>query len=665
DNQARNNPPDIGADEFTTPADDAHLLNTLLTFPICPGNNAVTARFRNVGTATLTSLMFGWEVNNVLQTPFAFNGSINSGDSSSFITIGNYNFLPDHVFNLKIWCYLPNGNTDPSPQYDTITITGGQTKMTGTYAIGGLSQNYSSFSDAVAALNTRGVCSPVTFNVWDGYYVEKVYLTHIAGSSPVNRITFQSANQDSSLVHLQIAASTSGYQNYVIQFDGADYITFRKISIHRIDYPLSDYGLVVSMINSAVGNILENNRIEGETYASPSYPNAGEAIISSGNLVSLRNDSNIIQNNLIVNGTSGLIIGRATSSTIPPETGWIVRNNQFVGQSESAIQAVNQNNILIQDNTINTIRDTVSSSTFFGIYLYECYNHVNVSYNRINHKTGLGIAVINCHDTIINPALVSNNMISNKQTGLFVSGSTNYRFVHNNLNMYGPVATSDDFYQVSSSGITLWNNILQQSNGGKIFFITPSTSLMSNHNDFYTTGAFSNSYPSLNQWQATMHDTNSVFIQPGFISTTDLHIPFNDSLNNLGDSIGIADDFDHVHRYQAHPDMGADEFDSAGVYDIGVAHFINPDGVNCHGMPRVLVSVKNYDPVLTDTVKTFTVYLKINSSMVDTVSWNGILIPGDSVQVVATPFFLFQYAQNYTLSAWTSLPNNSLDSHPQ
>lgn len=61
----------------------------------------------------------------------------------------------------------------------------------GVYTIGGSNADFPTFLDAVTQLNLRGVCGPVTFNVRQGQYGDRIQINALAGSSVTNFVTFR------------------------------------------------------------------------------------------------------------------------------------------------------------------------------------------------------------------------------------------------------------------------------------------------------------------------------------------------------------------------------------------------------------------------------------------------------------------------------------------
>jgi len=95
--------------------------------------------------------------------------------------------------------------------------------LSGTYTIGGTNPSYATIANAVADLNTIGVCSPVVFNIRAGSYNESVIIADIPGASSVNNILFKSETGDSTSV---IIYHTT---NPPITFDSTSYVHFHQL----------------------------------------------------------------------------------------------------------------------------------------------------------------------------------------------------------------------------------------------------------------------------------------------------------------------------------------------------------------------------------------------------------------------------------------------------
>jgi hypothetical protein len=77
----------------------------------------------NYGLATLTSATINWSVDGVLQTPFAWTGSVVQGATSAPATIGSFNFSAGS-HDITAWTSGPNGGTDGDMTNDTASVQG-------------------------------------------------------------------------------------------------------------------------------------------------------------------------------------------------------------------------------------------------------------------------------------------------------------------------------------------------------------------------------------------------------------------------------------------------------------------------------------------------------------------------------------------------------------
>ena len=98
--------------------------------------------------------------------------------------------------------------------------------LAGSYNIGGVPGNYPSFTEAIVALNSRGVSAPVVFNVYGGDYNEAIILNQVNGASTTNTITFLDASGTARLNYTG-ATAVDG----VVKISGGDHFIFDGIDI--------------------------------------------------------------------------------------------------------------------------------------------------------------------------------------------------------------------------------------------------------------------------------------------------------------------------------------------------------------------------------------------------------------------------------------------------
>jgi len=78
------------------------------TAPYCKTNQSIKVRLYNYGTTTLTSDTIKWTVNGISQTPYIWNGSLNTGYSVD-LNLGNFSFTLGTTYSIKVFPSLING----------------------------------------------------------------------------------------------------------------------------------------------------------------------------------------------------------------------------------------------------------------------------------------------------------------------------------------------------------------------------------------------------------------------------------------------------------------------------------------------------------------------------------------------------------------------------
>ncbi len=623
DNQLRNTASiDIGADEFGLFALDVATSNVQPGVRACSGVNPVTVRLSNFGSTPLTSAIINWKVNNVIQTPYSWSGTLSSMGSIDPVTIGSYNFPTAMSYTIQVWTTLPNSGTDAVPQNDTSTviIIGGG--MSGTYTIGGASPDYTTLAQASSALNARGVCGPVTFRIRAGTYASANFNATV-GASLINTITFLSDNGDSSTV-------TTGFT-----FAGLGYYHVHQLIISALTFNAAKHIHISNCISPAVAStpnaVNENIELENCRF------NSGITMVgyyySNGLYPVHRKHINIsIHNNEFVSGGVNLT----------NMVGAKVFNNRMLNNGIIKIHDV-FDTLFVGSNFIGTTisdgMDIEMQSAAPGIHPTIRNNMISVQCTTAIY--GMNIATENDLDIL-------NNTI--RYVGM--PGSWAFRVV----------------YPVSQNHLVrIINNNFSNFSGGYAMEIGNSGTFQSDYNNLYTNGnvlviGFQfGIIPALQQWIGISgQDLHSVSAQPSFVSATDLHANNDHVLLDAGIPLAeVTTDIDNQLRNTTNPDIGADEFVFVPVAptDAGISNTDIPFPL-CQGNHPVKVNIRNYGSL---PLTSATINWNINGLLQAPFIWNGNLTTLDTSSILTIGTFSFMAPDTYKIKVWTSQPNAGID----
>jgi hypothetical protein len=610
------------------------------SYPMASGAQNVTVSLKNGGTTTLTSAVINWSINGVAQTPLNWTGSLTSGNSAT-VTLGSYTFNNNTVYSIAATVSNPNNGTDGNSTNNTFSKKA-STPLNGTYTIGASGATFSSFNDAVTALMSIGVGGPVTLNVQSGTYTERVDIVAIQGASATNTITFQSQSGNAADVTVMAGATGTG-DNFIFRIAGADYLTFRNLTFTSEGN--ATYGYIFNLMGGATNIRIINNVLNRNT-SSTSSSTAG--IFSQGSLVgtTLLNNDNLTVTGNIFNGGYYGVTHRGYSSTMR-SAGTVISNNTFTNQYYYPIYGLSLEGMSVESNVMTT---NSPNTSFYNMYYSSCAGQISIRKNKMSTAlSGYGIYMSSCAGAA-GGAIVANNFIhlgsstnTSSKYGIYLTGSSNIKLYHNNVNIQAPAATTSGYalYVVDGSGIDVMNNNLVSTGGGYAIYWSSIGGLgVSNYNNLYTTGtnvgySSSTNRTNLAAWQAaTGLDMNSVSVDPQYFSATDLHTGAS-AINGRGTPIAaVTDDIDGNIRNTSSPDIGADEFSLSGI-DAGLA-IVSPVRPTASGANTVRVRIlNNRTTTITSVALTYT-----TASVSVSETFTGLNIAAGSSQVVTftTPY---------------------------
>jgi len=661
----------MGADEFTPLANDAGV--SIIDSPangFCGTltNKNVKAKLKNYGTSALTSAYICWQVNGVNQTPYSYSGSLASGATTSSITLGTYTFNANTSYTIKVYDSLPNGGSDGNNLNDTLTKTIGSA-LSGTFTIGGTTPDYANFTSAITALNTRGVCGPVTFKVRDGVYNEGITLTGISGASFANRVTFTSQSNDSSKVTLNYTTSTSTNTLGVVNIFSTSYLTIKNMTIYA----------------NATGNYCTGVVLAGGS----NYDSISHCVIRMGSGITYpygiymyyyygssyySNHSNVIDGNFIRRPYYG-VYAYCYTGTYPytADSNKIINNIFDSTSSTYGIYGYYNNAMVVSG---NTFRNTVATQ-FYGIYDYAYYTAIGLNFNNNKlyspNSYGYGVySIYNGYGTTQTDVLrIYNNMISygaaNNGTtyGIYPYYSYNYACYNNSVSISGTNTVSAPMYPTYTSGDTVKNNIFANFGGGYAYYNLYGSPSIVNYNDLWTTGSVignnsGTTYASFSAWKSgTGYEANGVNVDPKFYdNNTNLHAKAA-GINNVANSWAYfagKKDIDGDTRSASTPDMGADEFTPPAA-DAGLTSIDSPSAFCSSYSGNLVFKLKNYG---TSSLTSVDIVYSINGGTPSTYSWSGSGLAQNATVQVAVGAVSFG-STNTTVKAWVVNPNGVTD----
>ena len=563
----------------------------------------VTFDFQNRGTTNLVSATVGYQINNNTPVIETWSGNLGGFVTASHTFATSLTLPASGSFTLKTWVTNANGVGDANSSNDTITRTFCIALAGGAYTIGGPSGNFASISDAVNTINNCGINGAVVFNIAPGTYYGSFNMPTVAGSSPINTITFTSATglpTDVTIIH-DTATTAANRSQFTFGVPGK--VTISGITFTRTVVPGVQAGCI-NFGNATQGEVL--NCIFNDLVESTSSVNVGILMAGSNGLIT-GNTFSGFYHGVLLNGPATTLFSSLNQ----------VLSNTFTRYTYRAIYALNQSDVSITGNTISNFVGTSTAGA--GIWTANTYN-ASVSGNRIlGDMSASGIVISNANaDTtnfLLNTNKFFNNVISGQQAASLSSTTT---LVPTLINVTGSVSATavpanprDAVEIVNNTVLFNVNTTTTSTLSGGLYFTGGSAtapayayvnlqnnhvevnpisgslptafrlvrytqtsiidSLTSTNNNYQMGGVtvppfFRNNlattdYNTVSDWQtATSRDAGSVSIAANFIAPA-IPQPTNIALDNRGTPVSfVSTDIDNTIRSTTTPDIGAYEF---------------------------------------------------------------------------------------------------------
>jgi len=462
--------PDIGVSEFNPPANDAGVvLFALPTAPVDTGMKDVKVVIRNHGIANITAVNVTYTIGATSHSQtytgnipsngtdtVTFNATSGAGGTSQQFQYSGGNIL------LRAYTSSPNSGLDANMTNDTLALNICQ-GMSGIYTInpaGAGPRNFTSFANAISTLQCGGALAPVVFEVANGTYNEQVVLGIIPGASANNRIVFRSASLNRASVILTFAP-TSAATNYVVTFNGTQYVNFEHMTIRNTSATngrVFQLGLAGSVNSANIG--IRNNNVEGVSVTTSSDANA----LIYGAAGTNAYDINIANNNL-VNGSVAVFLGGQNiinnySQRCQIDSN-IITNPYYYGiyLTSRADQKIRRNEI------------TPSSASFYGVYISGLSTTCDISYNKLFQPSNYGFYIFGHgqYGEIGSSRIYGNALMVNGGTSspLYLTNCSDMRVYNNSINTT-TTGTSVTMGAITYSGSTAGGNVV---NANQMYFV--------------------------------------------------------------------------------------------------------------------------------------------------------------------------------------------------
>lgn len=648
-----------GADQATQASDDIGVVAILSpSGTVSSGTQTVQIVVKNFGQNSVSGYTASYKVDGgstISQTSTASLASC-ALDTLTFTTTFSHT---TGCKDMMAWTSSPGGTTDGDASNDSSSSNFG-VALSGTFSIGGSSGDFSTFDEALDALNCAGVSGAVVFNVASGTYTGAITLNSLTGLSSTNTVTFQSASSNTTMPVLQNTASSTG-DNWTVKFNSTSYFIFDGLHIKSLH---TTYGRVFDFTGSNSNITIQNCKLEAPTTTTSS--NYMAIIYDWTGTGNMSNDITI-QSNTFLNGSMAIYAYGGGSTTL--QTGWVITGNTMTNFYYYGVYSFYNGDIEISKNTI-------SSAAYYGIYVY--YNDRSTITNNLvsGMISSYGVYMYYCDGTSSSRSVFANNMInvgsgSNSIRGLYAYQCSYQDIHHNTINVSSTYVSSTyaTAYIYNSSatytGTSVMNNIFTNSGGGyaAYYYFSGTTTYLTglDYNVYDNTGTGSliyagGAYASVSAYQtAKSADPNSFEASPVFKSTTDLHLA-DGCFTKVPSLTTVTTDIDDSTRNTTSTHPGADEVET-GALDAGVTEVLAPSGLVTAGNQTVTVGVRNYGTTtLTSVVVNFQIGSGSPQSQTFTVS-----IPSCTSDTLT-----FSSPGTHTVGcvqvrAWTSAPNGSTD----
>ncbi len=564
------------------------------------------------------------------------------------------------------------------------------TQLSGTYTINpsvaASTTNFQNFASAITYLTSAGtrsdagpansspfgVSGPVQFNVSSATFTGQVSVPAITGTSTTNTVTFKGNGRTATIV--TFAATVTG-SRHTVGLNLCNNVTFRDMTIRGTGSTWG-WGVHITGTNSN-NNKIKNCLVELTGTGANSTSSNYAGIVISGSTTSattgVRVDGTEIDSNTILNtGYAGIISFGLSGNLHADER---IRNNQILGSGSFACYLSFQNGINIIGNFMNL---RTSNLYNYGVYMLNSTSATGkrgvISNNRIINFGYQGLYIVSSNNPVGNKGLISNNVIGGMvkydySSPLYFSSSSQWTIVHNTVNHDIPGAASNysAVYFTGGTGNAVYNNIFNESKAGQglPFYASGSTVFDTLNYNLYNRADTSNGVlmyigTNLNSGSfrgASSQNVNSIVANPLFVNDTNLMI---DNACFAGIPVAsVTTDFNGNARSTTSPTMGAYEV-TALNNNLQVVTITSPTPPLTAGLTDLKVLIRNNG---SNSVSSFNLSYRNNTSTLRTQAWSGTLAPCDTVTVTFTGSDQINIVNINSILVYSDGPNSTLDAN--
>lgn len=604
----------------------------------------------------IDSVFVSYSINDTFIASETFVANLMPGDSIDYTFATTFDIPKGMAYRVKAWVGI-------AQRFDDISLANDTTRKTLTLPMAGLYTAYGQspdFIDVLEASNSLYLCgtsNAVTIALRPVVDTSNTVL-YLYGSQTNHRVTYRSETGNANDVTLR-------FSNIANSYIGIEDITIIPFSNTIVSYPyigIEAKGVLETQIKNCDINGNLNNyynaafsfvRCFGTSIENCTFNNLKSGVCYSR--ISLNGSNNFERSHSVVGCTFNNV-----NEGIIAEGNWafadslIIKNNSFNTNNTSVNVNTDIHDLYLQNNYFNSNGSLAVSvaSNLVSTNIYSLYFTSNQVVNGSVKFVGSGINTLE----IVNN-MFSEGLIINGTNG--VNANSGLRMAYNSI--WGAL-NLDNILQIE-----LYNNAIFSLTQG--LYIDVDTSVIGGNNSLFVEPssytpiiAGGGYYNTVADMVAAHPSLSNVFLwqNASYIAGNDLHLRSNSPNEGAALPItGITIDIDGDLRDPSFPDIGADEYTTPPMfYDVALLPIIVSSTPCTNGNLQIRITNNGTLPILDAEVA-----LQLNSTNIDTITWNGSLMPNDTTTALNLGNINFLGGYTYNVKAYL-IDNPNLDAYP-